>query len=85
MHLCRNVNMFYICIDKNKKVMNITQAIIAAALLLPAQIQAADTLQTTLAAKPASWTLRSCIDYAKQNNVTVRKNKIGRASCRERV
>ncbi len=62
--------------------MNITQAIIAAALLLPAQIQAADTLQTTVAAKPASWTLRSCIDYAKQNNVTVRKNKVNAQSAR---
>lgn len=74
--------MFYICVDKNKKVMNITQAIIAAVLLLPAQIQAADTLQTTVAAKPASWTLRSCIDYAKQNNVTVRKNKVNAQSAR---
>lgn len=36
--------------------------------------QAQDTTTTT--AKPQTWTLRACIDYAKAQNVTVRKNKV---------
>jgi outer membrane protein len=37
---------------------------------------------TTQVAKPAQWTLQSCIDYALKQNITLKKNKVSAASAR---
>ncbi len=47
-------------------------------LLLPSGVQAEDE-------KPKQWTLRDCIDYALEHNITIRRNRINAESTQEDV
>ena len=48
--------------------------LIVAAMLLGSQPGSAQ--DTATVAKPAVWSLQNCIDYAKQQNITIKRNKV---------
>lgn len=48
--------------------------LIVAAMLLGSQPGAAQ--DTATVAKPAVWSLQNCIEYAKQQNITIKRNKV---------
>ncbi|MFV0522527.1 MAG: TolC family protein [Mangrovibacterium sp.] len=52
--------------------------ILSCLLLLPAGMKAEDDM-------PKQWTLRNCIDYALEHNITIRRNRIGVESTQEDV
>jgi outer membrane protein len=51
--------------------------LIAAVVLMTCNSMVAQ--DTTTVQKPAVWTLKNCIDYAKQQNITIQKNKVSAA------
>lgn len=54
---------------KVRRLLLIAATVVTATLPVAAQ-------DTTAMAKPAVWSLQNCIDYAKQQNITIKRNKV---------
>lgn len=65
--------------SQNESIMKqVSLIILSCLLLLPAGMKAEDDM-------PKQWTLRNCIDYALEHNITIRRNRIGVESTQEDV
>ena len=65
--------------SQNESIMKqISLIILSCLLLLPAGMKAEDDM-------PKQWTLRDCIDYALEHNITIRRNRISVESTQEDV
>ena len=65
--------------SQNESIMKqVSLIILSCLLLLPAGMQAEDDM-------PKQWTLRNCIDYALEHNITIRRNRINVESTQEDV
>ena len=65
--------------SQNESIMKqVSLIIISCLLLLPAGMKAEDDM-------PKQWTLRNCIDYALEHNITIRRNRINVESTQEDV
>ena len=56
----------------------ISSLLLSCLLLLPAGMNAEEDA-------PKQWTLRDCIDYALENNITIQRNRISAESAQEDV
>lgn len=65
--------------SQNESIMKqVSLIILSCLLLLPAGMKAEDDM-------PKQWTLRNCIDYALEHNITIRRNRINVESTQEDV
>lgn len=65
--------------SQNESIMKqVSLIILSCLLLLPAGMKAEDDM-------PKQWTLRNCIDYALEHNITIRRNRISVESTQEDV
>ena len=65
--------------SQNESIMKqVSLIILSCLLLLPAGMKAEDDM-------PKQWTLRNCIDYALEHNITIRRNRISVESAQEDV
>lgn len=65
--------------SQNESIMKqVSLIILSCLLLLPAGMKAEDDM-------PKQWTLRNCIDYALEHNITIRQNRINVESTQEDV
>ena len=65
--------------SQNESIMKqVSLIILSCLLLLPAWMKAEDDM-------PKQWTLRNCIDYALEHNITIRRNRINVESTQEDV
>ena len=65
--------------SQNESIMKqVSLTILSCLLLLPAGMKAEDDM-------PKQWTLRNCIDYALEHNITIRRNRINVESTQEDV
>ena len=65
--------------SQNESIMKqVSLIILSCLLLLPAGMKAEDDM-------PKQWTLRNCIDYALEHNITIRRNRINVESTKEDV
>lgn len=65
--------------SQNESIMKqVSLIILSCQLLLPAGMKAEDDM-------PKQWTLRNCIDYALEHNITIRRNRINVESTQEDV
>lgn len=65
--------------SQNESIMKqVSLIILSCLLLLPAGMKAEDNM-------PKQWTLRNCIDYALEHNITIRRNRINVESTQEDV
>lgn len=65
--------------SQNESIMKqVSLIILSCLLLLPTRMKAEDDM-------PKQWTLRNCIDYALEHNITIRRNRINVESTQEDV